>query len=109
MKPKIIYYQNGNREIAPLVSTLSNLKNEFEELGIDIEEHTTRSIEPISTLVISIIGTIASNYIIKLIDILTKKKDENPKSSLVILINYKSKQFYIPNNRDELISEFNKK
>lgn len=110
MKPKIQISPKGGSELEPYVDVAFSLQSEIEAAGIEFEEFRTRFLDPtISTLVVSITGSVASHFIITLIDsLLAKKKEKNDKKVNIVVV-YSNSRYSLPEKRSALLRDINKK
>lgn len=100
---KVQIYPKGGVEVKPYVNIARSLQQELELAGIEYEELSFRVAEPISTIVITIVGAVVSHWIIKLVDALIAKKKEKPDDRVQIQLIYNNIEFHLPEDRSELL------
>lgn len=105
MFPTISVFSKGDTNLKPYLELLSVLRTEFTNSGIQFQSTRSKNLEPISTLVITIVGSVASHLVIKLIDALVSKKEEKPHDKVHITIVYNKFNYKLPNDKTELLKE----
>lgn len=85
----------GGAEVEKYVEAVMDLEEELALGGVDVATLRTRAEPVMTTILISVIGSVLSHYIIKLVDRLMKKKREEPDNvQIVIVIN--QQRFELP-------------
>jgi len=102
MKNSIKLRAKGDN-LEPYLDLVQGLANEMQAAGVQLRINRSKSLEPISTLLVTIFGSVASHLIIKLIDTLLKKRKEEPENDVKITLVYNNITFNLPEEKEELL------
>lgn len=102
MQPTVEIHPKGGPELEAYINDLRNLKEELKLAGIAFEVFRTRLIEPISTLIVTILGSVSSYFIIKCIDTLLERRKKDTNKDINIISMYEGKGFQLPDQHAEL-------
>jgi hypothetical protein len=89
----------GGVEVEKYVEAVMDLEEELSLAGVDVTTFRTRAEPVITTILIAIVGSVLSHYIIKLADRLIQKKRQEPDNVQIIII--------VDQQRFELPAEYN--
>jgi hypothetical protein len=104
MESTISIHAEGGDHLQSYVETISELQPELEADGILIEEIWIKSLVDVSTVLISIGGSVAGHYIVKCVDALLRKhRDAERDLSVKLVVEYHADRFEVPVQRDGLI------
>ena len=101
--PRIRISPRGGAELDPYILDLRALKPELQTADVRLEEFRTRVAEPISTLFVSVIGAVASHYVVKCIDALLRRRTATPDPIIRIIIEYRGKPYDLSTQRSQLL------
>jgi hypothetical protein len=85
----------GGVQVEKYVETVMDMKEELSSDGVDVVTLRTRAEPVLTTILVSIVGSVLSHFIIKLADRLMKKKEEE-KDNVQIVIVVQQQRFELP-------------
>lgn len=91
----------GGVQVEKYVQEVTDMKEELSQGGVEVVTLRTRAEPVVTTILISVIGTVLSHYITKLIDRLMKKKEDD-KDNVQIIIVVNEQRFELPTEYDRL-------
>lgn len=91
----------GGIEVEKYVESVTEMKDELAAAGVDVNTVRTRAEPVITTILISIVGSVLSHYVIKIVDRLIKKKEEE-KDKVQIIVVVNQQRFELPAEYDRL-------
>jgi len=106
--PRIRVYPRGGPELDPYIRDIRAFKHELQAADVHLEEFRTRVVEPISTLVISVIGAVASHYVVKCIDGLLRRQKATPEPAIRIIVEYNGESYDLSTQRSQLLERLDK-
>ena len=100
--------KSTDKQSLEIYKEILNKKDEFDNYGIQIVDLKQESLTPGFTegIIAVIIGGVSVNYVVRFIDFVIEKIKSRRYYNTQLIIKYKGKTFFIPENKDECIKFF---
>lgn len=91
----------GGAEVEEYVDAVLGLKEELAQGGVSVDVFRTRAEPVVTTILVAVVGSVLSHYVIKLAERLVQKKKREPDDVRVVLL-VERERYELPAEYDRL-------